>query len=99
MTVYVNDVEHRFHGMTMNRMWADSIDELLTMATKIGVNHRWLRQPPIASWTHFDITINKKELAVNYGAILTDKYGPSEHVAKLVGDTDMLGKIAKCRVL
>jgi hypothetical protein len=109
MTVYVDDVRHKFRHMTMCHMWADTLDELLAMARRIGVQRKWLQQPPKASWVHFDVSIGKKNLARKYGAVLTDKYGPLEHLAKLdVGSGDpkrvargqaMLELIERCRAL
>lgn len=83
MTVYVDDVRHAFGRMVMCHMWADSLEELLAMADRIGVQRRWLQQPPKASWVHFDISLGKKAFAIRAGAVLTDKYGPVEHTAKL----------------
>lgn len=83
MTVYVDDVRHQFGRMVMCHMWGDSLAELLNMATAIGVSRRWLQQPPKASWVHFDISLGKKALAIKAGAVLTDKYGPVEHCARL----------------
>jgi hypothetical protein len=60
MTVYVDDVRHRFGRMVMCHMWADTMDELYAMVDRIGVARRWLQQPPKASWTHFDISLDKK---------------------------------------
>ncbi|MBR1150109.1 DUF4031 domain-containing protein [Bradyrhizobium sp. JYMT SZCCT0428] len=82
MTVYVDDVQHKFRHMTMCHMWADTLDELLGMARRIGVQAKWLQQPPKASWVHFDISLGKKDLARKYGAVLTDKFGPVEFLAK-----------------
>lgn len=93
MTVYVDDVRHRFGRMIMCHMWADSVDELLAMADRIGVARRWLQQPPKASWVHFDISSSKKLLARQYGAVLTDRFGPVEHCARLdiaSGDPDRI---------
>jgi len=93
MTVYVDDVRHKFRHMTMCHMWADTLDELLAMALRIGVQRKWLQEPPNASWVHFDISIGKKHLARKFGAVLTDKYGPLEHLAKLdvaSGDPDRM---------
>jgi hypothetical protein len=36
-----------------------------------------------ASWVHFDIAEAKRQLAIVHGAVETDKYGPSYHVALL----------------
>lgn len=109
MTVYVDDVRHKFRHMTMCHMWADTLDELLGMAKRIGVQRKWLQEPPKASWVHFDISLGKKDLARKYGAVLTDKYGPLEHLAKLdvasgepelvARGTRKLEQIAACRKL
>jgi hypothetical protein len=84
MTVYVDDVEHAFGRMTMCHMWTDGpLEELLAFADRIGVARKWLQQPPKASWVHFDIAKSKKALALHWGAVLTDRYGPVEHCARL----------------
>ena len=99
MTCYVDDVRHRYGNMVMCHLWADTLEELLAMVDKIGVQRKWLQKPPKASWVHFDITLSKKALALNNGAVLTDKYGPVEHVARLTGNSKLLETIAKCRRL
>lgn len=83
MTVYVDDVRHKYGHMVMCHMWADSLEELYAMVDAIGVQRKWLQQPPKASWVHFDISIGKKSLAIKNGAVITDKYGPVEYIAKL----------------
>ncbi|RAI45276.1 DUF4031 domain-containing protein [Rhodoplanes roseus] len=83
MTVYVDDVQHRFGQMIMCHMWADTEDELHAMADGLGIARRWFQQPPKASWRHYDISLGKKRLALRRGAVLTDRYGPVEHVARL----------------
>lgn len=91
MTVYVDDVRHPFGNMVMCHMWADTVEELLAMADRIGVQRKWIQGHPTlsfgkhrnASWIHFDISLGKKAMALKHGAVLTDKYGPVEHVAKL----------------
>lgn len=88
MTVYVDDVRHRLGKMIMCHMWADTIAELLEMADRIGVQRKWIQGHPELSvgkakrpsWIHFDIALSKKALALAAGAVLTDKYGPSEFV-------------------
>jgi hypothetical protein len=91
MTVYVDDVRHKFGNMIMCHLWADTEEELLAMVDKIGVQRKWIQGHPVlsigkaksASWVHFDIASSKKALALQHGAVLTDRYGPVEHVAKL----------------
>lgn len=83
MTVYVDDVRHPYGRMVMCHMWADTPDELHAMADRIGVARRWFQHPPKASWEHYDISLSRKMLALCFGAVLTDRYGPLEHVARL----------------
>jgi hypothetical protein len=91
MTVYVDDVRHQFGRMVMCHLWADSLEELLAMVDRIGVQRKWIQGHPTlsqprfrkASWVHFDISLSKKELAIAAGAVLTDRYGPVEHLARL----------------
>ena len=81
----------------MCHMWADTADELHAMAARIGVARRWFQTPPKASWDHYDISLGMKAKALAAGAVLTDKYGPVEHTAKLRGDERMLAFIASAR--
>lgn len=83
MTVFVDNANIPYRGMIMSHLWADTLPELLAMVDRIGVQRRWLQQPPKASWLHFDISFSKKQLAIRAGAVLTDKFGPVEHLAKL----------------
>ncbi|MBW3243484.1 DUF4031 domain-containing protein [Epibacterium sp. DP7N7-1] len=99
MTVYVDDVRHRYGRMIMCHMWADSIEELLKMADRIGMNRCWLQQPPKASWVHFDVSLTMKAKAIAAGAVLTDRYGPLEHVARMRGDDRKLEQIRKVRAM
>ena len=90
MAVYVDDVRHEFGRMVMRHMWADTDEELLAMALKIGVQRKWIQGHPTlsfgkhknASWVHFDICMTKKKQAIHHGAILTDRYGPLEFEAR-----------------
>lgn len=91
MSVYVDDMRAPFGNMVMCHMWADSDDELLAMADRIGVQRKWIQGHPVlsfgkhrnASWVHFDIALSKRALAVKVGAIETDRFGPVIHTAKL----------------
>lgn len=97
MAVYVDNARNPFGRYLMCHMWADTREELFAMVDRIGVQRKWFQCPPKASWEHFDIVQSKRALAVATGAIETDKYGPSEHVAKLRGNQKMLDQIAACR--
>lgn len=73
MSVYVDDANIPFGRMTMCHMIADTEDELMAMADKIGVARKWIQRKPGMPWrTHFDICRSKKVLAVSLGAIEID---------------------------
>jgi len=93
MTVYVDDVRHRYGRMVMAHMWADTEAELHEMAQAIGVARRWFQRPPKASWKHYDICLSKKAEAIRRGAVLTDMFGPLWHEALQKGDWKKLLQI------
>ena len=68
MTVYVDDMKAKLGRMTMCHMLADSDEELLAMARKIGEPLRH-HQYPGTPKSHFDICMQKKELAIAAGAV------------------------------
>jgi hypothetical protein len=68
MAVYVDRMKARFGSMVMCHMIADSRAELLEMADRIGVRRQWM-QAPSTYREHFDISLTKRELAVDAGAI------------------------------
>lgn len=65
--VVVDDMRAPFGRMVMCHMLADSDEELLAMADRIGVARRW-HQHPGTSRSHFDIALSKRALAVAAGA-------------------------------
>ena len=68
MSVYVDDMRAGFGRMVMCHMIADSTDELLDMADKIGVNRRWLQKAG-TNHEHFDIALSKRAQAIRLGAV------------------------------
>lgn len=68
MTVYVDDMRAPFGRMVMCHMLADSSEELLAMADRIGISHRWIQHPGTRK-EHFDISLGKRALAVEAGAV------------------------------
>lgn len=73
MTVYVDDMYRyamgRYGHMKMSHMIADTTNELLVMADCIGVKRRWLQHSGRHD-EHFDIAMNKRELAIEAGAVV-----------------------------
>lgn len=68
MTVYVDEARHPFGRMLMCHMMADTTEELLAMADKIGVARKWLQRPG-SVYEHFDISKGKRAEAIAAGAI------------------------------
>lgn len=71
MAVYVDDMHNSSMGqygrMKMCHMIADSSEELLAMADRIGVARKWLQHAGTHR-EHFDIAMSKRKLAVEAGA-------------------------------
>lgn len=69
--VYVDDMYKspvgQFRRMKMSHMIADTKEELLQMADKIGVKRKWI-QHENTYLEHFDICLSKRKLAVQNGA-------------------------------
>lgn len=68
MTVYVDDMAAPYGRMRMCHMIADTSDELLAMADRIGVARRWLQYPGTPK-EHFDVCLAKRMLALKAGAV------------------------------
>ena len=72
MAVYVDDMYKsslgNYRGMKMSHMVADSTEELLVMADKIGVNRKWIHGKGESN-EHFDICFSKRQKAIRLGAI------------------------------
>ena len=62
MTVYVDDMRARFRDHIMCHMIADTEEELHAMAARIGIARRWYQGD------HYDVTLERRALAVEYGA-------------------------------
>lgn len=97
MAVYVDQAAFPFRGEKWCHMWADSDDELLAFADRLGLRRSWHQTPPHASWSHFDLAPTRRARALRLGAIETDRYGPAEHIARRRGDSFTLASIASIR--
>lgn len=68
MAVYVDDAFIPYGRMVMCHMIADSTDELLAMADRIGVQRKWLQKQGTPN-EHFDICKRKRAAAIEAGAV------------------------------
>lgn len=71
MAVYVDKMKAPYGRMKMSHMVADSHEELLAMADRIGVQRKWLQYEGTPQ-EHFDISQSKRALAIEAGAIEID---------------------------
>lgn len=69
--VYVDDMKAPFGRMIMCHMYADTHEELVAMADRIGVARKWIQYPGHPVKEHFDIALSKRALAVKFGAVET----------------------------
>ena len=67
MAVYVDEAKHPYGRMVMCHMMADSSDELLSMADKIGVARKWIQKAG-TPYEHFDVSKGARAKAVELGA-------------------------------
>ncbi|MCJ2039835.1 DUF4031 domain-containing protein [Methylobacterium sp. J-059] len=101
MSVYVDQPIFPFGRIMMCHLWADSLDELLAMVDRIGVQRKWIQGHPTlsfgkhrnASWVHFDIAKGKRTRAIEAGAIETDTYGAVYWQAQREGNTAKIAMI------
>jgi hypothetical protein len=65
--VYVDSANIPYRRMIMCHMMADSTEELLDMAQKIGMNVKWIQDKGTYQ-EHFDICLAMKQKALALGA-------------------------------
>lgn len=70
MAVYVDSGNIAFGRMKMCHMMADSLDELHSMADRLGLKREWF-QPE--SSPHYDLSQSKRTEAIKLGAIEMDR--------------------------
>lgn len=68
MSVYIDQMDADYGRMKMCHMCADSTEELLAMADKIGLARGWIQKKGTRH-EHFDVCLSKKKAALAAGAI------------------------------
>lgn len=79
MAVYVDNFKAVFGRMIMSHMIADTHEELVAMADKVGLKRDWIQHEG-EYCEHFDVCLEKRKLAIKYGAI---DITPKELVIKM----------------
>ena len=75
MSVYIDNARLPYGRMLMSHMIADTIEELDSMANRIGISHKWRQKGHYdicqskRKLAHYDICQSKRKLAIAYGAI------------------------------
>lgn len=72
MTVYIDDMQRPARVGRISARWshllADSSDELMTFARRLGLRPAWLQHPGTPR-EHFDVTETKRQQALALGAV------------------------------
>lgn len=68
MAVYIDNMFASYGRMKMCHMIADSTEELLAMADRIGVQRKWIQHAGTYK-EHFDVSKERRERAIAFGAI------------------------------
>ncbi|MGP5100298.1 DUF4031 domain-containing protein [Psychrobacter celer] len=67
MAIYVDFMQIEFKGYKWCHMLADSLQELHEFAALIEINTRLFHRD--ASYPHYDVTVQMRKKAIEYGAI------------------------------
>ena len=94
MAVYVDDMQARYGRMIMCHMAADTTEELLALAAKIGINRRWIQHA--GTWKeHFDVCLSKRARAIEFGAIPVTRRDFAKFVMARRSGTGLRAEIEK----
>lgn len=74
MSVYVDKARIPYGRMVMCHMVADTLDELHSMAERIGLKRDWFQAPPKASIAHYDVALGRRTKAIELGAIALGRH-------------------------
>jgi hypothetical protein len=92
VSVYVDDMQAPFGRMKMCHMYADTHEELVAMADKIGVARKWIQYPGHPVREHFDICLSKRARALAHGAIATEWRHYGEWAGSKRADNTQIGE-------
>jgi hypothetical protein len=71
MTVYVDDERIPWRGKQWCHLVADSLAELHTFATTLGLRRAWFQGRSV--YPHYDVTVSVRDRALRLGAVLSDR--------------------------
>ena len=67
MTIYVDNVRVKWAGSEWCHLVADTLDELHSFASQIGLRRNWFQSS--ASYPHYDIKLSVRIKAIQLGAV------------------------------
>ena len=67
MTIYVDNVKVKWAGSEWCHLVADTLDELHSFASQIGLRRQWFQSS--ASYPHYDIKLSVRIKAIQLGAV------------------------------
>lgn len=79
MAVYVDNARNPYGRMKMSHLLADSVQELHRFAARIGLKREWFQGKDIP---HYDLNKNKREHALEAGAVAASKYDIADLIRK-----------------
>jgi Protein of unknown function (DUF4031) len=71
MAVYVDNAKVKWRGRQWCHLVADTIEELHEFAYQLGLQKNWFQHA--ASYPHYDVTVEVREIALSLGAIEGDR--------------------------
>lgn len=71
MAVYVDNAKVKWRGRQWCHLVADTIEELHEFANQLGMQRKWFQHA--ASYPHYDVTVEVREIALSTGAIEGDR--------------------------
>lgn len=88
MSVYVGPETNclpnkKWHWHTVTHLFADTLDELHSFAARIGLMHSWFQRGK--RLPHYDLTTNKRALAIQRGAVELDRRAAIRRWRKVEG--------------
>lgn len=70
MTIYVDEINTYPSGQWCHMMSDSGVDELHTMAAKLGLRRAWFQNKP--RFPHYDLRPSKRLLAIKLGAVAVE---------------------------
>lgn len=71
MAIYVDDEQISWRGKLWCHLVADSLAELHSFATDLGLKRAWFQDKAV--YPHYDVTVGVRDRAISLGAVMGDR--------------------------